>query len=268
MPFDIPNAESLGFPKDEDDKSLPDGLSNGIIGPTIALSIDSKIKYPWTDSIPKGIFLEYVTPYANVNEARSNWRPYFHEKIDSILQPFLQNHTASIEDIIHALDEHVWSIFSNDESRSIFFKSGQTPLIYDPMSILAFGYASCTGLSIFLIDILRTSGIPARLAGTNAWNGKRENGNHSWIEFFGSDNKWHIMEAKPASGMSGDKKLTDPCQWWFCNSEKVEDTSFYAVRYDRCANDSVSFPLAWDSENLDIIGEDRSDFMRSLCSNC
>jgi hypothetical protein len=268
MPFDIPNAESFGFQKDEDDGRLPDGLSNGIIGPTIALSIDSKINYPWTDSIPKDIFVEYVTPYANVNEARSNWRPYFHENIVSILQPFLENPISTREDVIHALDEHVWTIFSKDGAKPIFFKSGQTPLIYDPMSILAFGYASCTGLSIFLVDILRTAGIPARLAGTNAWNGNIENGNHSWIEFFGSDNEWHIMEARPASGGSGERKLTDPCQWWFCNSDKVQGTMFYAARYDRCAVHNVPFPLAWDSENLGVVGEDRTEFMRALCSNC
>jgi hypothetical protein len=50
------------------------------------------------------------------------------------------------------------------------FKSQQTPLIFDPMSTIAYSFASCTGVSIFLIDALRSVGIAARIAGTPAWN--------------------------------------------------------------------------------------------------
>jgi transglutaminase-like putative cysteine protease len=33
------------------------------------------------------------------------------------------------------------------------------------MQVIAAGYASCTGLSIFLVDALRAVGIPARVTG-------------------------------------------------------------------------------------------------------
>lgn len=65
---------------------------------------------------------------------------------------------------------------------NIVFKSSQTPLIYDPMSVLSFGYGSCTGVSIFFIDALRSVGVPSRIAGTPAWNGDVSNGNHNWVE--------------------------------------------------------------------------------------
>jgi len=281
MSFDNINAESLGFPPTTQPETLPpDGLSHGIIGPTINITIYAKTNYPWAQSIPKPIFFEYVANFANVNEARSNWRAIFHEYlIQPILQPFLQLHpNPTIEDVVQLVNTHIWSQSMNDRGNSdgdnrnideITFKHGQTPLIYDPMSILIYRYASCTGLSIFLINALRTVGIPARMAGTPAWNGKIENGNHSWIEFYGSDSKWHIMESKPAAGggIHKDVDLYDPCQWWFCNSEKVENTTFYAARLDREESDSV-FPMAWDLDNQCVVGEDRTDFMRELCSNC
>ena len=47
---------------------------------------------------------------------------------------------------------------------AIRFKSDQTPLVYDPLSTILFGYASCTGVSIAYVDALRTLGVPARLA--------------------------------------------------------------------------------------------------------
>ena len=49
----------------------------------------------------------------------------------------------------------------------------RTPHIYDPMSTLLYGYASCTGVSILFVDALRTIGIPARVVGTPAWHGVR-----------------------------------------------------------------------------------------------
>mmetsp|Transcript_42245 Transcript_42245/g.101665 ORF Transcript_42245/g.101665 Transcript_42245/m.101665 type:complete len:306 (+) Transcript_42245:311-1228(+) len=85
MPFDIPFEETLGFPPisydfvdnvDSDKDQLEiDGLDYGLIGPTIRLSLDAKIMYPWTDELPKHIFFDYVLNYANLNEARTNWRP-------------------------------------------------------------------------------------------------------------------------------------------------------------------------------------------------
>jgi hypothetical protein len=93
MPFDLPFKETLGFPPpsqqsssssasstssslSENENSVEvDGLDYGLIGPTIQLSLDAKVMYPWTDDLPKHIFFDYVLNYANLNEARTNWRP-------------------------------------------------------------------------------------------------------------------------------------------------------------------------------------------------
>ncbi len=281
MPFDLINAESLGFPPSENSTdgngTLPDGLSNGILEPTVNISLYAKENYPWTQNVPKDLYYEYVASFANVNEARTNWRPVFHELVKPIIQDILKSgeggkHVITVKQVVQALNDQIWTIaakYSNSES--ITFRHGQTPLIYDPMSVLIFGYASCTGLSIFFVNILRTAGIPARLAGTAAWNGKEEDGNHSWIEFWscedgGDSGRWQIMESKPASGSHGD--VDNPCQWWFCNEEKVKDTLFWAARLDREDSGGVIFPMAWDMENQGVVGEDRTAFMRELCSGC
>ena len=263
FPFDRVNAESLGFHSASSD-TLPDGLSNGLIKPSIDLSIDAKVKYTWTSHVPKDIYFEYVTPYASVNEPRNNWRPVFYQKLKGIVEDFVsKNETIMVEDVLKEINQNMWDKFGNDEP--IYFKSGQTPLIMDAMSVIVYGYASCTGLSIFLIYALRTFGIPCRLAGTAAWNAKTENGNHSWIEFYGSDQQWHIMESKPASN-GNDENLLEPCQWWFCNEERVKDTSFFSAGFDQ--SHTTSFPMAWEESMDDIPGEDRTQFMRDICSKC
>mmetsp|Transcript_6724 Transcript_6724/g.9764 ORF Transcript_6724/g.9764 Transcript_6724/m.9764 type:complete len:341 (-) Transcript_6724:38-1060(-) len=260
MSFDVPNAQSLGMHSTDD--SLPDGLSNGIVGPTISIALDSKNKYPWTKHVPKDIFKEYVLNFSNVNEPRTNWRPLFLEALEPLLTAMANEDSTTVEQVVLAVNANIWDAFG----KRIYFKSGQTPLLMDPMSVINFGYASCTGISIYLINALRTAGIPARLAGTPAWNGKVENGNHSWVEFYGTDGKWHIMESLPAAG-SSPVDLLDPCQWWFCKLDKVKDTQFYAASLV-CSTPKCYFPMAWDPENHCVPGERRTKFMRDLCSKC
>jgi hypothetical protein len=48
-----------------------DGLDSGIGSVTVNMSIDGKANFPWSEKIPKDIFLNHVLPYASVNEARS-----------------------------------------------------------------------------------------------------------------------------------------------------------------------------------------------------
>ncbi len=142
----------------------------------------------------------------------------------------------------------------------------------DPMSVLTFGYGSCTGVSIVLINALRAAGIPARLAGTSAWNDNPDNGNHSWIEFFRSDHKWHIhiMESLPASGGDGisPTNIWDPCQWWFCKPDKVRGTTTFSAAKLVWMTSQQHFPMAWDPNNRMVPGEDRTNFMIELCSKC
>ena len=114
------------------------------------------------------------------------------EVIDRILSDHLDvsDTNLEIEDLVRTINENMWvrSYLGND----VVFKSSQTPLIYDPMSAIVFGFASCTGekqrdfktitnneerkkcsgVSILFADALKSAGIPARVAGTPAWNGE------------------------------------------------------------------------------------------------
>jgi hypothetical protein len=306
MPIDVPNAESLGFPPKKGE-ALPDGLSDGIVGPSIVLALDAKRDYhAWTKDVPKDIYFEYVANFANVNEPRTNWRPLFYKALAPIVQPLTNNPNTQVQDVVDTVNDRLWGAFSNmihhpdPEQKEIQFKSGQTPLIYDPMSILLFGYASCTGISIFLINALRTVGIPARMAGTSAWNGSLENGNHSWIEvYISSANQWYILEAKPAAGGLPRDWISNPCQFWFCNPTKIHNTTFYAASlnknqssaqvqaqrfeseravgvratlqtddFDDGEEEDIHFPMAWDRHNSGVPGEDRTIFMQNMCSKC
>jgi transglutaminase-like putative cysteine protease len=196
MSFDIPFLETMGFHDNSDNNddnnnnssNNNDGLTNGMIGPVIDLAFTSKVNFLYTDVVPQSIFYEYILNYANVNESRNNIRPYIYEYL---IQPlffpnaFSSTSNYTMADAIRLINANMWCMLApSKHTDCIRFVSGQTPLIFDPMSLLTFGYGSCTGISILLVQALRTAGIPARLAGTPAWNQNVQHGNHNWVEIW------------------------------------------------------------------------------------
>jgi len=313
MSFDIPNLETLGFhnrtrtipvpqweanhmERDQRHRmlsslsALPDGLGEGVATISVPLALQTKTNYPWTDDLTRDMFFEYVLNYANANEARTNWRPFFTHALNQTMNLLLQqqrqqqNRTVEMKKVVKLVNLRLWTLLGKscskvgvngcvevdyDESFKIpiWFKSGQTPLVYDPMSVVAFGYASCTGISIVLVNALRAVGVPARLVGTPAWNGSPENGNHNWIEVY-LESQWHFMEGSPAAGDS-DNLDKNPCDHWFCNRKSFgpgTHTRVYASRLDQSVSDF--YPMAWDPDNHDVPGEDRTDDYRSVCGQC
>jgi len=268
--FDSPNTETL----------FVDGVAS--TGVTIGLKTrQNDASFPWAKTVPRSIFLDYVAPYANVNEARVNWR--------ALLQPAMAAVFSKVGDIDGSIfqaqgvvngyanaSHSVWTALS---SSPIVFKSEQTPVIYDPMSTIAFSYASCTGISILFIDALRSVGIPARLVGTPAWNGDRSNGNHNWVEIWrptsgstedAKGGQWSPIEGKPAGG---GESLDDPCTLWFCNPSHFPPdtgsstaTPVFAATFNQTS--PVRYPMAWDLQNKDIPGEDLSQVYAGMCGKC
>ena len=247
--------------------SLPDGLDFGIVQDTIKMALDTKKEYYWAREIPKELFLEYVLPFANVDEARNHWRPILMKALDPTLKKLLTlKKQATIEEVVESVNKNLWSSFQNvNNGESIKFRAGQTPLIYDPMSVILNGYGSCTGLSIMLVDALRTAGVPARIAGTPAWNGKVENGNHSWVEYYSVlQNKWIFIEAM-TRGIP-----YNACSYWFCNTSKFDgNTQVFAARYRRSGlEEYIHYPMQWDIHNHGVAGEDRTKMMTDICTKC
>lgn len=268
MQFDLPFLETLGF--NEENVDLPDGLESGMIGETIRYALLAKIEFEYSDHIPQNIFMEYVLNYANVNEARSNWRPLFWKKLRHLVQP-----GDDIASVVHSANANIWKILAPPDQNVIYFKGGSTPLIFDPMSILAFGYASCTGVAILLVNALRTLGVPARLVGTPAWNQKRDDGNHNWVEVW-SHGEWHFFEPSLSADPSTpadtvDDLHTQPCQKWFCSKDRFtgvlsNTTLVYAARLQ--SPSSTFYPLAWEWMNHDVPGDDVTAFYREKCWKC
>jgi transglutaminase-like putative cysteine protease len=312
MPYDVPKAISLGFAPqasssfiDADSKIVAieeerrsrqllqtqpcvDGLSDGILNQTLHYSLMAKSIYPWADAIPRDVYMEYVVPYAVANEPRTDYRQLLFDSLrdslkdwerssDSEFQvPEQDDIQATMKQVVKLINTRLWSILGRPD-KPIVFQAGLTPRIYDPLSVIAYGHSSCTGLAVLLVAALRTVGIAARLAGTPAWWGDEENGNHSWVEVYLPDEnggQWMFLEPTPGIA-EGDEDTADaddldrdPCKRWFCKADHFNGTTrVYATRFKR--DDSNEFyPMAWGVGDKGVVGLDRSDLYTSTCGGC
>ncbi len=126
---------------------------------------------PWKDQLPPGIFLNNVLPYANINERRDRWRRDFYERFKPLVQ-----HARTPAEAAAILNQQIFSLLK------VRYSTERRKADQSPYESIKTGLASCTGLSVLLIDACRAVGVPARFAGTPLWTNK--SGNHSWVEIW------------------------------------------------------------------------------------
>jgi len=180
---------------------------------------------PWKEQITEEIFFDSILPYANVNERRDDWRGDFHDRFSEIVADAKTPTEATVllnQNIFKMVDVH----YSTERP-----KADQSP--YESIDA---GMASCTGLSILLIDACRSVGIPARFTGTPLWY--NESGNHNWVEFW--DEGWHFTGGAEPTGNRVDEA------WFTGSASKATKGDLEHAIYAITWNESESyFPLVW-----------------------
>jgi Transglutaminase-like superfamily len=189
----------------------------------------------WGRNIPKELFFEEVLPYASINERRDDWRKDFYDRFLPIAKE-----CASPGETVRRLNVEVFKTFNVAYHATKRPKPDQSP--YE--SIQA-GFASCTGLSILLIDAARAVGIPARMVGTPRWTDN--SGNHSWVEIW--DREWSFVGACEPS------KLNE--SWFLDKASKADETKpnnrIYATSFK---TSETYFPMVWKRTSKDVPAED------------
>ena len=193
-----------------------------------AIKIRKQSKWKMSDQI----FFNYVLPYANVDETREPWR----EKLNKICLPLIADCKTSAE--------------AAQELNSKFFKkigvkysTKRKKANQSPSESMEQGLASCTGLSILLVDACRSVGVPARLTGIPSWTNKR--GNHTWVEIWdgGTEDQkgeWHFTGAAEPSK----KGLNNA---WFQKDAALakKDSRRNAIYAISFAKTDTTFPMVW-----------------------
>ncbi|RLD66010.1 MAG: transglutaminase domain-containing protein [Bacteroidetes bacterium] len=206
-------------------------LTAGYLQDNINWALKIKTSFPWSNEIPDSIFLNDVLPYAVLNERRDNWREDFYTRFSKYV-----NGCKTIEEAIDSVNKNIMN------EVKVVYSTERPKADQSPFESMDCGLASCTGLSILLVDAFRSVGIPARLAGTPLWTTVK--GNHSWVEVW-IRGEWYFTEYYPGEALNrswfveraGKANPEKPIYWIYASSFKKRD---------------IKFPLVWD-EKIDYV---------------
>ena len=224
-------------------------LSSDYLFENVNYAFKARDDSEWAKSVPKSIFFNNVLPYANINERRDQWRKDFYKRFS----PLVKN-CKSLEEAAQILNKEIWKIINVKYHARKRPKPDQSP--YESIDA---GFASCTGLSVILIDACRAVGIPARFVGTPMWAKKR--GNHSWVEIWdGSEWKFTGACEYSAAGLGNA---------WFKGdaSNAIKDDPRHAIYAVSWKKTDANFPLIWDLNIKYVFAENVTDNYTSKKSN-
>ncbi len=187
----------------------------------------------WGKQIPEDIFLNYVLPYVSIHERRDDWRADFMKKFLPLVNDLQTPGEATVK-----LNNEIWDMVN------VKYSTKRPKADQSPYESIEAGLASCTGLSILLIDACRAVGVPARFVGVPLWVDK--SGNHSWVEVW--DEGWHFIGAGEKSPLDktwfGERAVTSNDSEW--------KYSIYATSYKKT---NVIFPPLFDKSATYVSGD-------------
>ena len=196
------------------------------------LAYQSRANDTWAREVPDGIFLDAVLPYASINEQRDDWRADFRERFLPLVKD-----AKSTSEAAATLNQKIF------KQLNVRYSTKRRRADQGPLESIDSGLASCTGLSVLLIDACRSVGVPARFVGTPLWS--NNSGNHSWVEIW--DDGWHFTGAAEPTGDELNKG-------WFVNnaSKAKRDERRYAIFATTFKKSPTSFPAVWARHINDI----------------
>lgn len=191
---------------------------------------------PWRADVSEALFLDAILPYACLDETREAWMPDLRKRSEPLVKGCRTSGEAAL-----ALNGKLFSAVNVSYHASKRPRPNQSP-----GESIAASHASCSGLSILLVDACRSVGVPARVVGVPRWTGGP--GNHTWVEVW-DQGSWHPV------GAAESHKLGDV---WFRDAAAKADarhrfTRIYATTWNR---EATFFPLAWDLGSTCVCGVD------------
>lgn len=207
-------------------------LTKEFLMENLRLALSARELFPWGKQVPEELFLEYVLPYAQLDEPRDPWRADFYRRC-SLLVKGCKSASEAVQQINRSLFGEL----------QVSYNTGRKRPNQSPKESIKQGKASCTGLAIILADACRSVGIPARVVGTPMWTNKE--GNHTWVEIW--DGGWHCTGAAEPDLEGLDHG------WFLADAAKaVAHDRHYAIWANAWKPTADYFPLAWDPANRSV----------------
>ncbi|MBM4110079.1 MAG: polyhydroxyalkanoate depolymerase [Phycisphaerae bacterium] len=191
-------------------------------------ALDAWQSSPWRAQVSEDLFRDAILPYACVDETREPWR----ERLRAIALQLVGDRT-SLAAAATAVNRGLWPVVK------VQYSTKRRKANQSPSESMETGLASCTGLSILLVDACRSVGIPARFVGVPMW--MDGSGNHSWVEVW-DGSAWRFTGAAEATGESLD-------QGWFTAraAEQSSDDPQHGIYAVTWQDSPLAFPMVWNA---------------------
>lgn len=204
----------------------------------LELAYKVRAEVPWGSNLPEEIFLDAVLPAVSVTEPRDSMRAEFHARYLPLVKNCKTPGEAAL--LINK------TLFNDYKVR---YNTRRLRTDQSSRESISQGMATCTGLTIMLVEACRAVGIPARMAGINSWPGR--GGNHTWTEVW--NDGWHYVGSAEPDGNGLDHA-------WFGGdaAKAIKDKPLNAIWAVSYRDTGAFFPLAWD-DTPRINGENVTD---------
>lgn len=234
--FGEPGAQAASFLA-EHRPERDDAIDPEVVLESIAVALRARETYPWATDLSDDLFLNDVLPYATLDEPRVLARKRVHDLAAGIVEG-----ATTAEEAAQALNRELFKL------TGVRYSTQRLRANQNSAETLDTGLASCTGLSILLVDACRSVGIPARVAGIASWTDR--NGNHTWIEIHDGE-RWRFTGAAEY-----DKNGLD--RGWFTGpaSMAIEGHELHAIWASSWRTTGHRFPLAWNMADRSVPGVD------------
>ncbi|MHC4263127.1 MAG: transglutaminase domain-containing protein [Planctomycetota bacterium] len=200
-------------------------------------ALAARTEFPWAAKLPDPLFLNDVLPYAVLDETRENWRPAMLERARPIVAE-----CETAEEAAQALNREIFNLVG------VHYNTGRKRPNQSISESMAQGRATCTGLSVILVDACRAVGIPARAAGVANWHDER--GNHTWVEIHDGE-RWRFTGADEYDSKGLDRG-------WFAGdaSRATPGDPIFGVWASSWEPVDGHFTLVWARDDRSVDGVD------------
>jgi hypothetical protein len=213
------------------DKDL-ESLDSSFLVENLKFALKARAEMPWGEQVAEDLFFNDVLPYASLDESRERWRAALYEKAKGMVAG-----AKSISEAVQTLNRELF----NDIN--VHYNTGRKRPNQSPQESIDQGRATCTGLSIILVDACRAVGIPARVTGTPLWTNNR--GNHTWSEVW--DGAWYFTgsDEYDAKGLN---------RGWFVGAASKADVTSakYSIYSSSWKTADGPFPMVWNRGNQSV----------------
>ena len=202
-----------------------ENLSAAFLLENLSLAYQAFESAPWRDRVPRDVFLNDVLPYVCLNEQRDAWRKVLYEKCAPLVRDCRTPSEAA-----QSLNQKLFGLVK------VKYSTQRKKADQSPIETMSSGLASCTGLSILLVDACRAVGVPARVVSVPMW--KNERGNHTWVEIWDGD--WHFAGAAEPDPSGLDRG------WFTADAAQArENLPRYAIYASSFKKTGLAFPMVW-----------------------